>query len=214
MRSTIGIIILSFIVVMLLSFILTLGGCTSTKQVNKSTEQVDSSYIKSVEKRLEESGKTIQQYEQQIKELQYATVNFNSDCDTVINNIIEQVTNSGCPQARIDSFVAILSKLKSRVKVLSDGSIEAEGNLKNVSVSKEKLQQVTSLLMQEKTKLLLENENLQAEIKRLTEVKSKTSKKKFLNQWWLFPAGIVVGFYACLKRKRIASFLRPVKSKL
>ena len=207
MRSTIGIIILSFIVVMLLSFILTLGGCTSTKQVNKSTEQVDSSYIKSVEKRLEESGKTIQQYEQQIKELQYATVNFNSDCDTVINNIIEQVTNSGCPQARIDSFVAILSKLKSRVKVLSDGSIEAEGNLKNVSVSKEKLQQVTSLLMQEKTKLLLENENLQAEIKRLTEVKSKTSKKKFLNQWWLFPAGMLAGI-ALVKRKQVLSFLR------
>ena len=201
-------------IIMLCLFIGCLSSCTTTKEMSKQTEVIDSSYTKELERRLYESEITIHNYEQRIEELENLTVEFDNKCDTVINNVIEQIIQSGCPPARIDSFLNVIKSFRNKVKVLADGSKEFEGYIKNVKLSKEKLEQVTAVLRSEKTKLLHKLEAVKAELKTLKESKEKKSKTKFLNQWWLLPTGIVIGFYLCLKRKRILAFLRPVKSKL
>jgi hypothetical protein len=191
-----------------------LCSCTSTKEVNKTVETVDSSYIKNLERKIAEQEITISNYEQQVKENQLNSVDFNMGCDTVFNTIVEEIINSGCPKERVDSFLTAIKRLQNKVKILADGSIEAEGNIDKATSSKERFEKTLATVIKEKNLLITELEQVKAELIKTKEAKEKSSKKKFLNQWWLFPAGIVVGFYICLKRKRIASFLRPVKSKL
>jgi len=194
-------------IIILCLFIGCLSSCTTTKETSRQTETVDSSYIKELERKVYESEITIHNYEQRIEELENLTVEFDNKCDTVINNVIEQIIQSGCPQARIDSFLNVIASFSNKVKVLADGSKEFEGYIKNVKLSKEKLEQVTAVLRSEKTKLLHELEAVKAELKTLKENKDKKSKTKFLNQWWLLPAGFIAGVCFCY-RKKIISVLR------
>jgi hypothetical protein len=96
---------------------------------------------------------------------------------------------------------AATAGMKRKVKVLADGSIEADGNIRSITVSKERMEKVNAQLIQEKTKLTEENEQLKSELQKAKEVKHVVSKTKVMTQWWVWALFFIAGVWARPKLK-------------
>lgn len=201
-------ILLAFVVMILLTFIiLMLPGCTSTKHINKETESGDSIINAETARVRQQYEKDIAQLQSRIHELEYLGLTFDRNCDTTINQVVNKIIQSGCPQNQIDSFVTAIQRLRNKVKILTDGSVEAEGNIQNLVVTKNKMQETVANLTSTKQMLEKENQSLLAEVKKLKETKDKHTETSFLSHWWLLliiglAAGTWIGWKAAVYFKR------------
>lgn len=134
-----------------------LSSCSSTKHVNKTETSIDSSYIKELEQKIHVLTNEIESLHTKISELQYTGVVFDNDCDSILKAAL---LRSGC---NADSINAVLAFYKSKVKFYADGAFEVEGNLKTLTRSKTKLEEIIN--------------SKQRTIDSLSELKSKVETK-------------------------------------
>lgn len=150
-------------------------GCTSTtKGKTVINEKSDSSYIHELESKLDVKDKEIAHLETRITELQYSSVVF--ETDTSCNEEMRVALLRAGVNA--DSLIGTMNSLKNRVKYFADGSFEAEGRLKNVTIQKSRLEQTIYDLKKEKDSLLQVKQKEKVVVKTETIFKEKTKEVK------------------------------------
>ncbi len=178
---------------LLLAMMILTPGCTSTKEVNKSYNSKDSTKIAELERQIITFESTIETLQQQIREHQFSSVEFDKVCDT----LIKYIERNGCDSSVVNYLKSKLEMAQSEVEILADGSIKAKGLLKSATVTKDKL---TTLLHTSQLQIVsLTNELIKerTNVKTVMETKVVHKKTSVLNQLWLWLiialAGIIAG---------------------
>lgn len=147
--------------------IIVLASCHSSKHIQQTVITVDSSAVKTLERKLDEATSRYMHAESQLRELQYAGVQF----DTIP---VHDTVPGKCPQ--------------NTVIIQADGGIQAQGNIKSAFVSKERYEkQITDL----RDSLHRSQQDLAAEKRNVKiDYKEKEVKVKTRSWWWIW---ILVG---------------------
>lgn len=163
--------------------LLWLASCTTTKEVEKTitVDRTDSTAVHQRDSLRLEITKQRIKYEDQIRTIKNTGVVF-SDCDTII-------IDSSC---NIDSAIRVIKLLQKRVRILADGSIEAEGNIKAAYSNSENLRQYNYELEQHNMELTHLNDSLIIKLDKYTKVKSTHKDVKRGFPWFWFIMGGVV----------------------
>lgn len=141
------------------------ASCTTTKEVVKTVTNTvtDSTAVRQRDSLYERIGLNILKHEEEIKALKNTGIVF-SDCDTVI---IDESCN-------VDSILTVLAKVRNKVKILADGSIEAEGRIRSAYSNSESLRQYNFELEQKVTELSQVKDSLAVELEKVTATKTTT----------------------------------------
>jgi len=158
--------------------ILFLYSCTTVKEVTKTVSVVDSSAIKTRDSLLSVVNQMIVTHNQELRELRNTGIIFDNDCDTIF---LDQLI--GC---NIDSLIKIIRSQKNKIKILADGSIEAEGKIKSVRSNMEKTEKQTDQLLFLNTKLLRVRDSLAYELSKKDTAQVKNVKRGWWSWWFLF----------------------------
>ena len=184
-----------------------LAGCTSTKQISKSSTKVDSTASKEKDEEIRVLKAENDRLNAEINRMQYSTVVFDSTKCPPTQLIIDSTCN-------VDSVKQVLERqFQNQVKIYSDGTIEAKGNLKSANF--QLLQQIK--LAQEKSKLADSlSKALTAEkanVKKVVEVKEKEVKRTVFPgfMWGLLLIAFGGGYYV---RGRFGNIFTNKKQKI
>lgn len=168
--------------------------CRSTKDTHKNIETVDITKVRDLIDSFELYKSEYLKLSAEIRELQYSGVVFDSSrCPPPVINVPKD--------CNVDSILQLLSMLRDKVKIFSDGTIEAEGKLKSAYYSKDKLNRVITELQRinDSLRVVKQKENIKY-VEKIVEV-DKKKKSTFLNQWWLFPAGFITCLFVVYRKK-------------
>lgn len=180
--------------------ILFFTGCGVTKNTSKGTFSFDSSYINQLEQDIRNLTYENDQLNTRISEMEYTGVQFNNDCDSILKNAL---LRAGC---NVDSINAVLSMYKSKVKYFADGSFELEGNVKSLTRSKSKLEEMIRSQQRVNDSLAHVITNTEAKVTTKTEWKDRVVKRGISGLMWglfvlIIIAAFLVGFWLCWKYK-------------
>jgi hypothetical protein len=177
------------------------SGCTHTKDIEKTATTDYSSYIDSLVTANNDKEVLISNLKNTIDQYNFTDVQFDTKCDELIAKMETELQKSKgegqiasyISAKTIDSILTELKSMRNKVKVSADGSLEAEGFVKNLRQTNHKLQEMLTQVSVEK-----EIWKTQAEINKgtkqvITEKKIKHVKDTFLNFWWLYLLGIATG---------------------
>lgn len=172
-----------FLILMILIF-----SCTSTKNVATKHETIDSTAFNEKSDSIRNLRIENQRLTQEIHELQYAGVVFDSSrCPPSIINVPKD--------CNVDSILALLDMFKNKVKIYADGTIEAEGKLKSAYYSKDKLTKVIVELQRVNDSLRLVKAKTETIVKTDIITKEKKVKRSVFTMWWLLLIGFIGGWY-------------------
>jgi len=144
-----------------------LASCHSSKHIQQTVITVDSSAVKTLERKLDEATSRYRHAESQLREQQYAGVQF----DTIP---VHDTVPGKCPE--------------NTVWILPDGGIQAKGNIKSAFTSKDKFLSTISDL---RDSLHRSQQDLAAEKRNVKiEYKEKEVQVKTRSWWWIW---ILVG---------------------
>lgn len=171
------------------------ASCTTTKEVVKTVTNTvtDSTAVKQRDSlRLRIATERLK-HEEEIKTIKATGIVF-SDCDTVI---IDESCN-------VDSIMTVLKATRNKVRILADGSIEAEGRIRSAYSNSESLRQYNFELEQSVTELSRVRDSLVVELSKVsaTTVKAKDVKRGFPWLWFLVGCaiGVVVRYLFTIKK--------------
>lgn len=179
-------------------------GCKTTKDVQKSSGSYDSTRVTELVSTIKAHESTIAVLQQQIRELQYSSVQFDKACDT----IIQYMERNGCDTSVIAYMREKLSKAQNEIEILADGTIKAKGQIVSANVTKEKLTTTVTMLQHEINVLRMDLVREQSNVKIQWKEKTVHKVTKVLTQWWVLLIVFVGGFIA---GKRFGG---PVTSKI
>jgi hypothetical protein len=189
-----------------------LESCSSSSHLVKNQSTVDSTAIKERDSTISTLNSTISEYERQMTEMENLSVSFvQSDCDTAA--IRRAFVGSDCPPARVDSFIRYLAPKQVTLKKSADGSLELTGPIKSLTQSKLKIEQENASLKNIIATLISSRVVDIAHKVASVTTKEKTSSRKFLTLWWLFPLGVMTGL-AIAYRKKIIQLFNPKTSSM
>lgn len=149
-----------------------LAGCTSTKQVSKSSTNVDSSAIKERDEEIRILKAENERLNIEIRELQFAEVRFDTvfvKGDTVVNTVV----------------------------ITKDGEVQAKGNIVSAVVSKNILTKIVNEKQRVIDSLSKALTSEKANVKKVVEVKEKEVKRSVFPgwMWWLLLIAFGGGYY-------------------
>lgn len=181
--------------------------CTSTKDINKHEQESKSD--STVQKRYDSLSMAFERmeikYKREATELKKIQIKFkNVPCPDV-------VIPENCPK---DSLLKLLlqykgqiASYKNKITVLADGRTEYEGQIESMNTDMENLEIVANQVTHDNlvlTKVAIDQ--AMALVKSHVELaKSKHVERKFMNQWWLFLAGMLfmAGIFYRRKIKKV-----------
>jgi hypothetical protein len=188
--------ILLFGLTMLLLF-----SCTSTKNVATKHETIDSTALNEKSDSIRVLLSEVYRLTQEIHELQYAGVVFDSSrCPPSIINVPKD--------CNVDSIMALLDLYKNKVTIYADGKIEAEGKLKSAYYTKDKLSKMIAELQHINDSLRLVKAKTETIVKTEIVEKEKKVKRRFLTMWWLYLIFFCGGWYVRHRFGNILSFIK------
>lgn len=179
--------------IVILSIIM-LSGCGTEKKLLRQKVKQDSSTITELQQEVRLSKQENSRLESELKQAQYAGVIFDSTPCPPVNPIINVDSRCNVDSVRNALQAYYGSLWQNKVKVLSDGTIEAQGRLKSATYTL--LTQQRLIAAQKNTidsfstALAKEKKNVKT-----VEVVRDKWKKTSLPLWWLivaFVAGAVV----------------------
>lgn len=188
------ILALFFLAVALVLLLMLMAGCGTEKKLLREKTKTDSSTILNLQTENRVLKSENSRLESELKQAQYAGVVFDSTPCPPVSPVI--IVDEHC---NVDSVKSALhayygSLWQNRVKVLSDGSIEAQGRLRSATYTNTLLHKVISerdiRIDSFATALSEEKKNVKT-----VEVVRDKWKKTSLPLWWLivaFVAGAVV----------------------
>ena len=183
-----------FAVLAAIMLLLLLSGCGTEKKLLRQKVKADSTVIRNLQTDVRLSREEVVRLESELKQAQYSGVVFDSTPCPPVNPIINVDSRCNVDSVRNALQAYYGSLWQNRVKVLSDGSIEAQGRLKSAIYTNTLLHKVISERQSRidsfSAALAKEKQN----IKTVEVVKDKWKKSAF-PWWWLaiaFIAGAVV----------------------
>lgn len=195
-------------IIMLCLFIGCLSSCTTTKEVNKHSLVKDSSVVKELQDSIRLLISEKAWLEQVLKENEYATVEFDSTrCPQIVFPEGAAMLNKDSIQRLVNDLNNSILGLNNRIRTYADGSREITGRLRSATYSKDKEIQQRLKLEREVDSLRQLKQKEKVVVNTVEKIKEVRKKTKFLNQWWLLPAGFIAGVCFC-HRKKIVSVLR------
>ena len=183
-----------FVVLAVLLLILLLSGCGTEKKLLRQKVKADSTVIRNLQTDVRLSREEVVRLESELKQAQYSGVVFDSTPCPPVNPIINVDDRCNVDSVRNALQAYYGSLWQNKVKVLSDGTIEAQGRLKSATYTL--LTQQRLIAAQKNTidsfstALAKEKKNVKT-----VEVVRDKWKKTSLPLWWLivaFVAGAVV----------------------
>lgn len=187
-------------------FCIIMPGCTTTKEVNKTSLVKDSTAIKELQDSLHLLISEKATLETLLKESEYATVIFDSTrCPEVRLPDCPAMLNKDSVQRLIADLNNSINGLNNRVKTYADGSREISGRLKSATYSRDK-EMLTRLQLQRELDSLRQVKQKERVITH-TEVKTVEKRKKVKLLTNIIP-WIILGYVIRWKQKNILSFLR------
>jgi len=176
--------------IVILSIIM-LSGCGTEKKLLRQKVKQDSSTITELQQEVRLSKQENSRLESELKQAQYAGVIFDSTPCPPVNPIINVDDRCNVDSVRNALQAYYGSLWQNRVKVLSDGSIEAQGRLRSATYTNTLLQKVISERQSRidsfSAALAKEKQN----IKTVEVVKDKWKKSAF--QWWWLALAFIAG---------------------
>ena len=183
-----------FAVLAAIMLLLLLSGCGTEKKLLRQKVKADSTVIRNLQTDVRLIREEVVRLESELKQAQYSGVIFDSTPCPPVNPIINVDSRCNVDSVRNALQAYYGSLWQNRVKVLSDGTIEAQGRLKSAIYTNTLLQKVISerdiRIDSFATALSEEKKN----VKTVEVVKDKWKKSAF-PWWWLaiaFIAGAVV----------------------
>jgi hypothetical protein len=178
-----------------LLLIILLSGCTTEKKLLRQRFKQDSSTITELQQQVKLTKQENTRLESELRQAQYSGVTFDSTPCPPVNPPAIHVDSSCNVDSVRNALQAYYGSLwQNRVKVLSDGSIEAQGRLRSATYTNTLLHKVISerdiRIDSFATALSEEKKNVKT-----VEVVRDKWKKTSLPLWWLivaFVAGAVV----------------------
>lgn len=153
--------------------------CTTTKHIATNRTTIDSTVLNEKSDSIRNLQIENQRLSQEIHELQYAGVVFDSArCPPSVINVPED--------CNVDSLLMLLSIYQNKVKILADGTIEAQGKIKSAYYTKDKLSKVIAELQRVNDSLKVVKAKTETVVKTEVVTKEKKVKRSFLNMWWLY----------------------------
>jgi outer membrane murein-binding lipoprotein Lpp len=183
-----------FAVLAAIMLLLLLSGCGTEKKLLRQKVKADSTVIRNLQTDVRLSREEVVRLESELKQAQYSGVTFDSTPCPPVNPIINVDSRCNVDSVRNALQAYYGSLWQNRVKVLSDGSNEAQGRLKSATYTL--LTQQRLIAAQKNTidsfstALAKEKKNVKT-----VEVVRDKWKKTSLPLWWLivaFVAGAVV----------------------
>lgn len=168
-------VVLLFFYFLALIFLIWLApGCmTTSKTKTYERDKSDSINLVTALKELKELRQDTAELWQTIRNIERGEIIYDTDCDTVI---LEEIINSGCPQKRIDSFLTVFNSMRSTIRKLSDGTIEATGRIKAFRYANESLVSTVSVMRSRIEKL--ERDSAVASTRVIKDTVKQTKEKK------------------------------------
>ena len=183
-----------FAVLAAIMLLLLLSGCGTEKKLLRQKVKADSTVIRNLQTDVRLIREEVVRLESELKQAQYSGVIFDSTPCPPVNPIINVDSRCNVDSVRNALQAYYGSLWQNRVKVLSDGTIEAQGRLKSATYTNTLLHKVISERQSRidsfSAALAKEKQN----IKTVEVVKDKWKKSAF-PWWWLaiaFIAGAVV----------------------
>jgi outer membrane murein-binding lipoprotein Lpp len=183
-----------FAVLAAIMLLLLLSGCGTEKKLLRQKVKADSTVIRNLQTDVRLSREEVVRLESELKQAQYSGVTFDSTPCPPVNPIINVDSRCNVDSVRNALQAYYGSLWQNKVKVLSDGTIEAQGRLKSATYTL--LTQQRLIAAQKNTidsfstALAKEKKNVKT-----VEVVRDKWKKTSLPLWWLivaFVAGAVV----------------------
>ena len=183
-----------FAVLAAIMLLLLLSGCGTEKKLLRQKVKADSTVIRNLQTDVRLSREEVVRIESELKQAQYSGVVFDSTPCPPVNPIINVDDRCNVDSVRNALQAYYGSLWQNKVKVLSDGTIEAQGRLKSATYTL--LTQQRLIAAQKNTidsfstALAKEKKNVKT-----VEVVRDKWKKTSLPLWWLivaFVAGAVV----------------------
>ena len=191
--SVIGIIVLLFIAF----------GCTHSKKTFETRNLKDSTNETTMEDSLQLMKSELNRLQQLLEQQQYLSVQFDSTrCPKIVFPVGTAMLNKDSIQQLVNELNNAIDGLQNRLEVNSDGSVIAEGRLKEAKYSNRKLLKALSEWEKKYDSLSKTKKQEKQQVITETVVKTEKSKTSFMNFWWLFFLGIPVGALLVLKFKK------------
>lgn len=180
-----------FAVLAAIMLLLLLSGCGTEKKLLRQKVKADSTVIRNLQTDVRLSREEVVRLESELKQAQYSGVVFDSTPCPPVNPIINVDSRCNVDSVRNALQAYYGSLWQNRVKVLSDGSIEAQGRLRSATYTNTLLQKVISERQSRidsfSAALAKEKQN----IKTVEVVKDKWKKSAF--QWWWLALAFIAG---------------------
>lgn len=177
--------------IVILSIIM-LSGCGTEKKLLLQKVKQDSSIITELQQEVRLSKQENSRLESELKQAQYSGVIFDSTPCPPVNTIINVDSRCNVDSIKNELQAYYGTLWQNRVKVLSDGTIEAQGRLKSAIYTNTLLQKVISerdsRIDSFATALSEEKKN----VKTVEVVRDKWKKTAF--PWWWLIAAAVFGY--------------------
>jgi hypothetical protein len=195
-----GYIVFACLLLAILLITWPLNGCSVHKDISKGKTSVDSSYIYELEQNTRLLQLEVDRLNTKISTMEYTGVVFDNDCDSILKAAL---LKAGC---NVDSINAVLAFYKSKVKYYADGTIEAEGNLKSLTHTKSKLEEIIKENRRTIDSLAAVKSKVEVKTEVKTEWKDKVVKRGISGFVWglfilLIIAAFIAGFWLCWKYK-------------
>jgi hypothetical protein len=183
--------------------------CSSSKHAVKEAKKTEATKEDKRDERITQLQHDSADYERRIREMEYLGVTVKEQpCDTAaIRRAIQGAYKEhDCPAVNIDSIIHSLAPKPTKFKKNADGSLEVEGQIASIIQSKTKLEEENQSLKRTIATLLQSTATNTGKITTVESKKDKTSTSSFLNQWWLFPLGVLVGLAIAYRKKLYSLF--------
>lgn len=187
-----------------------LYSCSTSKQTYKARTDRDSTATELLKDSLAVVRLERDHFEAKVRELESQVVEFDTTACPPIPEI-------HCPGLNTDSVNAVISRLNAlysgamnKVKISTDGQIEAEGRLRSYRKQAER----ESAVMADKDRLIDSLRRVSAERKVEVRTVQAVTEKKKKRDWFIYLAiGLVLGWVLRSYLRRIIGWIRPVKRK-
>jgi hypothetical protein len=178
---------LFILLLLLLALIITvITGCKTTREITRTEIKTDSIALKQRDSLRVQITQQRQRYEKQISDLKKTQVKFEkTPCPPAIINIDSACSKDSMVKI-IQQQAAFIAAQKNKITVLSDGTIQYEGLIKNIRSENNHLEMAATEIWKQYSDSLSvwQNERMQL-LKEKTEL-TKNVKKNFLFSWWIW----------------------------
>lgn len=192
--------------------VLILSSCSSSKDLQKTSTNAKEDVLKEVSDSLRVYKSEKLRLEALIRQMEFLAGEFDvTKCPQIVFPKGAAMMDKDSVQKLVNELNQAIDDMASgannTIKKYADGTIELKGRIKNFKSINEKQSQTITEVTKERDSLRMAKQKERIIKETVTITKTKHKKTSFLNQWWLFPAGMI--FWALLGG-RIKRFFKSI----